>query len=109
MPRASVAILFAVALAALAGGGCRTTEEPTPAVTTRPIEQVLAEHTPSLMRIDGVVGTAQGETPERKPCILVLVARETPAIRAAIPRQIEGWPVQIMVTGEIKAMPDTGR
>lgn len=92
---------------ALALPACRANDPGAPAVTSRPIEQVLAEHTPALMRIPGVVGTYQGET-DGRPCIRVMVARDTPEIRAAVPRALEGWPVEIDVTGEIRAMPDSG-
>ena len=89
---------------ALAMPGCRQSANE-PAVTARPIEQVLADHTPALMKIPGVVGTYQGETPNGRPCIKVMVARDAPEIRAAVPRVLEGWPVEIDVTGEIRALP----
>ena len=69
-------------------------------MTTRPIEDVLKEHTPELMAIDGVVGTAEGEE-NGQPCILVFLARDTQQLRDRIPTQIEGYPVKLQVTGEI--------
>ena len=40
------------------------------------IESVLREHTPALMSLPGVVGTAQGEC-AGQPCIRVFVAKKT--------------------------------
>ena len=74
----------------------------------KPIEQVLAEHTPRLMAVAGVVGTAQGALTSGEPCIQVLVIERTAEIDRSVPRSIEGWPVVIVVTGEIRAMPDSG-
>lgn len=71
-----------------------------PSMTSRPIADVLAEHTPRLMAMPGVVGTAEGRE-EGRPCILVFVASDSPELRASIPSQIEGHPVKIQVTGEI--------
>lgn len=89
--------------------GCRT-ESPknnmTEPDTRRPIEQVLESHTPELMAISGVVGTAQGLLDSGRPCIQVLVVERTRELEQKIPQMIEGWPVLIVETGEIRAMPD---
>jgi hypothetical protein len=69
-------------------------------MTTRPIEDVLKEHTPELMAIDGVVGTAEGQE-NGQPCILVFLVRDTRQLRDRIPTQIEGYRVKLQVTGEI--------
>jgi len=69
-------------------------------MSSRPIEDVLKDHTPKLMAIDGVVGTAQGEQNGR-PIILVFLARDTEELHRRIPTQIEGYPVKLQVTGEI--------
>jgi hypothetical protein len=54
------------------------------------------------MSVAGVVGTAEGRC-AGQPCILVLVERLTPALRQAIPSQLEGIPVEIRETGRIEA------
>jgi hypothetical protein len=66
------------------------------------VSQVLERHTDSLMKISGVVGTAEGSCAGR-PCILVLVERLTPAVQAAIPSQLEGVSVEIRESGAIEA------
>jgi hypothetical protein len=80
--------------------GCPPSKErtlPKPTVT-----QVLARHTTRLMSVTGVVGTAEGEC-AGQPCILVLVERVTPALRQAIPSELEGVPVEVRETGRIEA------
>jgi hypothetical protein len=54
------------------------------------------------MSLSGVVGTAEGQC-AGKPCILVLVERLTPALRQAIPSELEGVRVEVRETGRIEA------
>jgi hypothetical protein len=65
------------------------------------IAEVLERHTARLMSLSGVVGTAEGEC-GGQPCILVLVERLTPALREAVPVELEGIPVEIRETGRIE-------
>ncbi len=67
------------------------------------ITQALKQATPKLMKIEGVVGTAQGLC-EGAPCIKVYVARKTPELLARIPATIAGHPVAVEETGEFKAL-----
>jgi hypothetical protein len=68
------------------------------------IAVVLKEHTDELMAISGVVGTAQGLC-NNKPCIKVYVIELTPELKKKIPKNLEGYAVDIEVTGEIRALP----
>ena len=68
-----------------------------------PITQALEEATPGLMKIEGVVGTAQGLC-EGAPCIKIYVAKKTPELLAQLPATIAGHPVMIVETGEIRAL-----
>ena len=72
-------------------------------MAARSIEDVLLAYTPRLLTLRGVVGTAQGEEAGR-PLILVFVVEDTEALRASIPGQIEGYPVRIQETGEIRPL-----
>lgn len=72
-------------------------------MTPRSIDDVLALHTPRLLAIPGVVGTAQGEE-EGRPVILVFVVRDTEALRAVISDRIEGYGVRVQETGEIRPL-----
>ena len=64
------------------------------------IDAVLAEHNDSLMAVPGVVGTAVGRC-AGAPCIRILVTRTSDELRRQIPRELEGFPVQIDVTGPV--------
>ncbi len=68
------------------------------------IEEVLREHTPELMSLPGVLGTAQSLCGE-KPCIIIYVLKKTPDLAQKIPRSLDGFPVAIEETGEIRAIP----
>jgi hypothetical protein len=73
--------------------------------TMKTIEEVLREHTDQLMSLPGVVGTAQGLCDD-KPCIKVFVIKKTQALDQRIPDTLDGYPVKIEETGEIKALPE---
>ncbi|HEY6206482.1 MAG TPA: hypothetical protein VIW21_09990 [Chthoniobacterales bacterium] len=71
----------------------------------RDINLVLAAHDKQLLAIDGVVGVYVGTLEDRHtPCLKVMLAKDTPELRRAIPAAIEGHPVVIEVTGEIRAL-----
>jgi hypothetical protein len=55
------------------------------------------------MTLSGVVGTAEGRC-DGKPCIKVYVKEKTPDILNQIPSEIEGYPVTIEETGEIRPL-----
>ena len=67
------------------------------------IEEVLREHTDSLMSLPGVVGTAQGQC-SGQPCIRVFVVEKTEELLKQIPTTIDGYQVAIDETGEFKAL-----
>jgi len=71
----------------------------------RSIETVQEAHTPALMAIEGVVGTYVGVTDGGAPCIRVMVVRKTAALAARIPKQLEGYPVELIESGEIRPLP----
>ena len=73
-------------------------------MASKPIAEVLKEHTKSLMTVPGVVGTGQGLC-EGKPCIKVFVIEKTPELENRIPDILDGYPVAIEETGPIKALP----
>ncbi len=67
------------------------------------IEAVLEEHTPRLMSLSGVVGTGQGEC-AGVLCIKVLVIEKTPELVRQIGTTLEGYPVEFIESGEIRAL-----
>ena len=96
-------IVFAVSAVSCAN---KTVDEPQGEDTMplKPIEEVLKEHTNELMSIPGVVGTAQGLCND-KPCIKVFVIKKTQELEKKIPDVLEGFPVEVEETGEIRARP----
>jgi hypothetical protein len=72
-------------------------------MSSKTIEQVQEEHTQEWMEIPGVVGTAIGQT-GGKPCILVFTASNAEQARQKIPSTVDGYPVVVQHTGEIRAL-----
>lgn len=85
--------------------GCQSSnqnEHTSQAMSHKDIQKVMDSHTPNLMAIEGVVGVYIGETEKGEPCIKVMVAEDTTAIRDQIPAALEGIPVIVVVSGEIE-------
>jgi hypothetical protein len=99
-------LLAALAVGSLAfSGGKAGTRQGDEGVGKKTIEQVLREHTPELLSVTGVVGTAEGRY-EGRPCIEVYVVKETPALRKRIPTSLDGYPVTMKETGTIRSLPE---
>ena len=102
-------VIFGIGLVALSGSDVSCVKKPVnnsegaKKMTSKTIEQVLEEHTDKWMSIPGVVGTAIGEL-KGKPCIKVLVVKKNEELKKKIPSQVEGFPVVIEETGEIRAL-----
>lgn len=72
------------------------------------IAAAIERHSAELLEISGVVGVAEGVS-DGKPVVQILVVQRTPALEARIPRTLEGHPVVIVETGEIRAQDSTRR
>jgi len=71
----------------------------------RDINTVLADHDRQLLAKPGVVGVYVGLLDDQKTlCLKVMLSREDPELKRAIPPVIEGYPVVSEVTGEIRPM-----
>jgi hypothetical protein len=87
--------------------GCRpetAARQETQTMPTRPIETVLADHTPRLMSLPGVIGTYQGALESGRPCIVVLLLHGHADTRKSIPRELEGHPVIVEETDPIRPL-----
>ena len=72
----------------------------------RDINAVLRDHDKELLAIKGVVGVYVGlQKDGRTPCLYVMLARDAPETRKAIPSEIEGYRVLVDITGEIRPLP----
>jgi len=107
--RITIVSLLLVAIAALGLAKCASRKVDTHRgenlMVSKTIEEVLKDRTDELMSIPGVVGTAQGIC-NSKPCIKVYVVKKTPELDKKIPENIEGFPVSIEETGEIRPLPE---
>jgi hypothetical protein len=72
------------------------------------IASTIERHGPALLEIPGVVGLARGER-DGQPTVQVLVARRTPELSRRLPSQLDGYPVVIVESGEIRAQEGTRR
>jgi hypothetical protein len=75
-------------------------------VPGKTVSEVLKEHTRELMSVPGVIGTAEGLC-DNRPCIKVYVDKRSPEIDEKIPHSIEGYPVEVEVTGKFHTMPNS--
>jgi hypothetical protein len=71
---------------------------------SRDINLVKEDHAGELMKLPGVVGVYVGALDDGKACIGVMVVRRTRELTEQIPRTLEGYPVRIEESGEIKPM-----
>jgi hypothetical protein len=70
----------------------------------RSIDDVIKEHAPRLMAIPGVVGVYQSLKDDSVTCLKVMVRQMTPEVQQQIPGELEGYPVVIEETGEIRPL-----
>ena len=71
---------------------------------TRTIKEIIHANAEELMSTPGVIGVGEGRLEDGTPCLLVLVVELSDDVRDRVPAKIEGYPVKIEVTGEIKGM-----
>ena len=69
------------------------------------IEEVLKKYADNLMSISGLIGIGQGLC-DGEPCIKVFLIKKTRELEKKIPRELEGYKVQIEETGEVRAYPE---
>ncbi|PYP95431.1 MAG: hypothetical protein DMD38_12610 [Gemmatimonadetes bacterium] len=93
--------LIAAVLLVAVVAACSGTHSGGAPVATRSIDEVLVDHTDSLMAIPGVVGTAVGLC-DGERCIKVLLADSNPETKRKIPARLEGYRVVVEVTGTIR-------
>src|SRR5262245_12137410 len=71
----------------------------------RDINAVLAAHDKELLALPDVVGVYVGTLEDRRTlCLRVMLTRKNPETERKIPRTIEGYPLVMEVTGEVRAI-----
>lgn len=104
MVTAMAMALLALAAGAACGPGERRADSREADMPRRDIQTVQEEHIPALMARPGVVGVAIGALEDGTPCIAVYVATAADSLRLELPKEIEGHPVRVEVTGEIRPL-----
>jgi hypothetical protein len=66
------------------------------------INAVIERHAAELLEIPGVVGVAQGAH-EGHSVVQILVERRTPELMAKLPLTLEGYPVVVVQSGELRS------
>jgi hypothetical protein len=61
------------------------------------------------MAMSGVVAVGQGELRDGTPSIQIFIRSRDEALMKSLPSKLEGHPVEVVVAGDIKAMPGAGR
>lgn len=89
-------------LGVLVSGCFTSTKKETQSVAHRDINEVMKENTDRIMSLPGVVGIYIGVLEDVTPCIKVMVKEKTKELESSIPTVLEGHPVIIDVTGEIR-------
>ena len=75
------------------------------ATPRRDINDVLRAHDKELLAISGVVGVYVAVLDDGKtPCLKVMLAQKSAETERAIPKTLEGYPVLVEVTGEIRPL-----
>ena len=75
------------------------------ATPRRDINDVLRAHDKELLAISGVVGIYVAVLEDGKtPCLKVMLAQKSAETERAIPKTLEGYPVLVEVTGEIRPL-----
>jgi hypothetical protein len=82
------------------GGGERGGADQPRITAARAIEL----HSDSLMAIPGVVGVYEGLSKDGETVLRVMLAQDADSTRRRIPPRLEGYPVEIEVTGRIEPM-----
>jgi hypothetical protein len=69
------------------------------------LARVIATHAEELMALPGVEGMAVGLLDDgRTPCLQILVERRTPELEARLPASLEGHPVVVVESGDIRPL-----
>ena len=77
----------------------------TPASPRPDINNVLRAHDKELLAIPGVVGVYVSVLEDGKtPCLKVMLAQKSAETEGALPKTLEGYPVVVEVTGELRPL-----
>lgn len=67
------------------------------------IKNIKKQYEHTLLKVKNVVAVGIGMTSDQRNGIIISVVKESQKTRSKIPNQIEGIPVEVKITGKIKA------
>jgi hypothetical protein len=67
------------------------------------INEVKSKYESSILKIEGVVSVGIGQGSENKLAIIIGLREESQETTNLIPSELEGYPVEIRITGVIRA------
>jgi hypothetical protein len=103
-------LVVPVALWILAMTGCPSSDDhATPPskeqpIATRSIDEVMAEHAAAWMQIPGVNTVYRGALDDGTPCIKIGVVKLDQRMKRQFPAQVEGHPIVLIESGEIRPL-----
>jgi hypothetical protein len=68
------------------------------------IKKVKKQHEVRLLQLPDVISIGIGKDENDNPAIIVGLRRPNPQTEEQIPANLEGYPVQLRIIGEIKAL-----
>ena len=99
------ACLLGFAIVKFTDSGNRIMAQEKSATPRRDINDVLRAHDKELLAIPGVVGVYVAVLEDGKtPCLKVMLAQKSAEAERAIPKTLEGYPVVVEVTGELRPL-----
>lgn len=68
------------------------------------IEEVKKKYTNRLLALPGVISVGIGKDPDGIPVIIVSLEHRQPETQKKLPKTLEGYPLQVEITGTVKAL-----
>lgn len=99
-----VAFLLAITQLLLACPSSEKKEEQKLTVPDSDVIRVMNKHADSLMAIPGVTGVSVSALPDGSPTIMILIIEESATLRESLPDSLDGYPVVVNVSGEIRPL-----
>lgn len=107
MRRGAVVLVLGAVLAACGGESASPPSDPEPMpVAQRPIEAVMNDHVQEWMQTPGVTVVYISQDEHGRPCIKIGVREFDEERDAGFGHEIEGYPIVVEETGEIRPLRD---